>query len=152
MRGSGLHPCDIHKQGGIRRGRRSACLASTQRTPRRRKSLSVFPENMKGRKESSSLQLPSEAHVSLSLWSTVDLHFVGSYLDLLFTIGWLHRLNGPEFEQAPGDGEGQGSLASPMSMGSQRIKTRLSDLTTVIHVTKKPENSVHISVQPAHEK
>ena len=23
---------------------------------------------------------------------------------------WHHRLNGPEFEQAPGDGEGQGSL------------------------------------------
>ena len=25
-------------------------------------------------------------------------------------VGWLHRLNGPEFEKAPGDGEGQGSL------------------------------------------
>ena len=25
-------------------------------------------------------------------------------------IGWLHRLNGHKFEQAPGDGEGQGSL------------------------------------------
>ena len=24
--------------------------------------------------------------------------------------GWYHRLNGQEFEQAPGDGEGQGSL------------------------------------------
>ena len=26
-------------------------------------------------------------------------------------VGWPHRLNGHEFEQAPGDGEGQGSLA-----------------------------------------
>ena len=26
-------------------------------------------------------------------------------------IGWHHRLNGHEFEQAPGGGEGQGSLA-----------------------------------------
>ena len=26
-------------------------------------------------------------------------------------VGWHHRLNGREFEQAPGDGEGQGSLA-----------------------------------------
>ena len=26
-------------------------------------------------------------------------------------IGWYHRLNGHEFEQAPGNGEGQGSLA-----------------------------------------
>ena len=32
-------------------------------------------------------------------------------------VGWHHRLNGHEFEQAPGDGEGQGSLAccSPWS-------------------------------------
>ena len=26
-------------------------------------------------------------------------------------VGWHHQLNGPEFEQTPGDGEGQGSLA-----------------------------------------
>ena len=26
-------------------------------------------------------------------------------------VGWHHRLNGHGFEQAPGDGEGQGSLA-----------------------------------------
>ena len=26
-------------------------------------------------------------------------------------VGWCHRLNGHEFEQAPGDGEGQGGLA-----------------------------------------
>jgi len=26
-------------------------------------------------------------------------------------VGWHHRLNGHEFEQVPGDGEGQGSLA-----------------------------------------
>ena len=32
-------------------------------------------------------------------------------------VGWHHRLNGQEFEQALGDGGGQGSLAS---MGSQR--------------------------------
>ena len=32
--------------------------------------------------------------------------------------GWHHRLNGHEFEQALGDSEGQGSLAS---MGSQRV-------------------------------
>ena len=27
-------------------------------------------------------------------------------------VGWHHRLNGHEFERAPGDGEGQGSLVS----------------------------------------
>ena len=26
------------------------------------------------------------------------------------TVGWHHRLNGHEFEQTPGDNEGQGSL------------------------------------------
>ena len=26
-------------------------------------------------------------------------------------VGWHHQLNGHEFEQTPGDGEGQGSLA-----------------------------------------
>ena len=26
-------------------------------------------------------------------------------------VGWQHQLNGHEFEQAPGDGKGQGSLA-----------------------------------------
>ena len=26
-------------------------------------------------------------------------------------VGWHHRLNGHEFEQAPGDSEGQGNLA-----------------------------------------
>ena len=26
-------------------------------------------------------------------------------------VGWHHRLNGPEFEQTPGDSEGQGRLA-----------------------------------------
>ena len=26
-------------------------------------------------------------------------------------LGWYHRLNGHDFEQTPGDGEGQGSLA-----------------------------------------
>ena len=30
-----------------------------------------------------------------------------------------HRLDGHEFEQAPGDSEGQGSLGS---MGSQRVR------------------------------
>ena len=33
-------------------------------------------------------------------------------------VGWHHRLNGQKFEQAPGDSEGQGSLAcsSPWSL------------------------------------
>ena len=30
-------------------------------------------------------------------------------------VGWHHRLNGHEFEQVPGDGEGQGSLVCSSS-------------------------------------
>ena len=37
-------------------------------------------------------------------------------------VGRHHRLNGHEFEQALGDGEGQGSLACCMQpMGSHRV-------------------------------
>ena len=35
-------------------------------------------------------------------------------------IGWHHQLNGLEFEQASGAGDGQGSLAC-CSVGSQRV-------------------------------
>ena len=35
---------------------------------------------------------------------------------------WHHKLNGHEFEQAPGDGEGQGGLDMLQSMGSQRAE------------------------------
>ena len=38
-------------------------------------------------------------------------------------IGWHHQLNGHEFEQTPGDNEGQGSL---QSMGSQRVNYDLA--------------------------
>ena len=37
-------------------------------------------------------------------------------------VGWHHRLNGHEFEQALGDGEGQGSLVCLLSMESQRVR------------------------------
>ena len=32
-------------------------------------------------------------------------------------VGWHHRLNGHAFEQAPGDGEGQGSLVCCSPLG-----------------------------------
>ena len=34
-------------------------------------------------------------------------------------VGWHHRLNGHEFEQTLGDGEGQGSLAC-LSLGGRK--------------------------------
>ena len=38
-------------------------------------------------------------------------------------IGWHHRLNGHEFEQTPGDGEGQGSLACYCPWGCKELDT-----------------------------
>ena len=38
-------------------------------------------------------------------------------------VGWHHRLNGYEFEQAPGDGEGQGSLVSYSPWGHKEPDT-----------------------------
>ena len=35
-------------------------------------------------------------------------------------VGWHHQLNGHEFEQTPGDSEGQGRTAVLQSMGLQR--------------------------------
>ena len=36
-------------------------------------------------------------------------------------VEWHHRLNGPEFEQALGNGEGQGSLACCHSWGCKEL-------------------------------
>ena len=44
-------------------------------------------------------------------------------------VGWHHRLNGHEFEQAPGDGEGQGRLAccSPRARKESDMPERLNN-------------------------
>ena len=43
--------------------------------------------------------------------------------------GWYHRLDGHEFEQAPGDGEGQGSLVccSPWGHKESDVTERLNN-------------------------
>ena len=41
-------------------------------------------------------------------------------------VGWHHGLNDHEFEQALGDGEGQGSLAAAVH-GVTKSQTQLSD-------------------------
>ena len=38
-------------------------------------------------------------------------------------VGWHHRLNGYEFEETPGDSEGQGGLASCDSWGRKESDT-----------------------------
>ena len=49
-------------------------------------------------------------------------------------VGWHHRLDGHEFEQAPGNGEGQGSLAC-CSLWGHKSLTRLIDWITTTDVT-----------------
>ena len=39
------------------------------------------------------------------------------------TVGWHHRLNGHEFEQALGVGDGQGSLVSCSLWGGKELNT-----------------------------
>ena len=38
-------------------------------------------------------------------------------------VGWRHRLNGHEFEQAPGIGDGQGSLVCCSPWGHKKLDT-----------------------------
>ena len=45
-------------------------------------------------------------------------------------VGWHHRLNGREFEQTPGDGEGQGSLecCSPLGCKESDMAEQLNNI------------------------
>ena len=45
-------------------------------------------------------------------------------------VGWHHGFNGPEFEQAPGDGKGQRSLACCHPWGLKQLDTS-EGLTTL---------------------
>ena len=52
-------------------------------------------------------------------------------------VGWYHQLNGHEFEQTPGDGEGQGSLACCSPWGrkqSDTIEQKQESLTLSVSV------------------
>ena len=48
-------------------------------------------------------------------------------------VGWHHRLDGHEFEQVPGDGDGQGSLGCGSPQGR-----RESDMTEQLNSRKHP--------------
>ena len=50
-------------------------------------------------------------------------------------VGWHHRLNGHEFEQAPGDSEGQGSLACCSPWGHKELDT--TERLNNIYILKK---------------
>ena len=48
-------------------------------------------------------------------------------------VGWHHRLNGHEFEQAPGVGEGQGGLVCCSPWGCKESDTAWQQSTQVMH-------------------
>src|SRR5574337_1637573 len=55
-------------------------------------------------------------------------------------VGWHHQLDGHEFEQAPGVGDGQGSLVCCSSWGHKE-----SDTTEQLNTTTKPMDRKSIS-------
>ena len=64
-------------------------------------------------------------------------------------VGWHHRLNGQEFEQAPGDNEGQGSLlcCSPRSCKESDMNEQLNH--NQIKETDPTWNQVSLSILSA---
>ena len=63
-------------------------------------------------------------------------------------VGWHHKLNGQEFEQTPGDGEGQGSLAccSPWGCKESDMTYQLNnnDIKEVSGTNTKVLNIINI--------
>ena len=55
-------------------------------------------------------------------------------------VGWHHRLNGHEFEQTLGDGEGQGSLACCSSWVTEQQTCRCFIVTGWFLITSTPLN------------
>ena len=49
-------------------------------------------------------------------------------------VGWHHQLNGLEFEQAPGDGKGQGSLACCSPWDCKESDTMSNGKTTTLNL------------------
>ena len=52
-------------------------------------------------------------------------------------VGWHHRINGHEFEQALGDGEGQGSLVCYCPWGSKEL-----DMTEQLNDNNKCDSTL----------
>ena len=58
-------------------------------------------------------------------------------------IGWSHRSNGHEFEQAPGDGEGQGSLVCYSPWGHKELtRTEQLNNTTILNAEFQTNTSI----------
>ena len=63
---------------------------------------------------------------SLSIYKYICIHlihyiYIYTHTHIHFMVGWFHKLKGHEFEQAPGDGEGQGSVACCSPCGHKKL-------------------------------
>ena len=65
-------------------------------------------------------------------------------------VGWHHELNGHEFEQIPGDNEGQGSLACCSPWGHKELDTTERLNTTNIN-SKMCQRVFYVPAQPPYE-
>ena len=63
-------------------------------------------------------------------------------------VGWRHQLNGHEFEQAPGDGEGEGSLVCYSPWGHKESETteRLSNRSKAAFSSRGNNNNLIITM------
>ena len=59
-------------------------------------------------------------------------------------VGWHHQLNGHEFEQAPGVGDGQGGLACCSPQGRKESDTTEQLNLTVLIFSCSPQSRSHI--------
>ena len=66
-------------------------------------------------------------------WSALESHWVGGTMEIEM-IRWCHWISGHEFEQTPGDSEGQGSLVCCSPWGC-RVGHSLNDWTTAFLYT-----------------
>ena len=57
-------------------------------------------------------------------------------------VGWHHRLNGHEFEQALGDGEGQGSLVCCSPWDCKELDTTVTEQQQQSILKHKKKNSI----------
>ena len=68
--------------------------------------------------------------------------------------GWHHQLNRHEFEQAPGDGEGQGSLVccSPCAYKELDMTERLNNkrLQLILNVEMQGYNDIYPCITTSH--
>ena len=67
-------------------------------------------------------------------------------------VGWHHRLNGYEFEQDPGDGEGQGSLVycSPWGGKESDMTQHMNNSNRVSWITYVTLNSTYLKTISLH--